>query len=245
MSKICIIVPCYNEYSRLSIKEFIEFTICNPEISFLFVDDGSIDNTWDLISEKIDHKNIFGLKINSNIGKAEAVRRGVLLANNTKQYLWIGYWDADLSTPLSEIIRMQNETKVETSIDIILGSRIKCLGTEIRRSFKRHFLGRIFATFSSSILKMPVYDTQCGAKIIKADCIDFLFTEVFISKWLFDVEILARYRNKNGVKTSLKCIRELPLLKWHEVGGSKLKISHMVKIPFELFKIRNAYNYLK
>jgi len=74
--------------------------------------------------------------------------------------------DADLSTPLSEITRLLDITKTK-SLDFVLGSRIKIIGSSIKRKAYRHFFGRIVATFiDSGILKLDIYDTQCGAKII-------------------------------------------------------------------------------
>ncbi|MFN5460298.1 MAG: glycosyltransferase, partial [Bacteroidota bacterium] len=44
MQKVCVVIPCFNEQDRLPINDFIEFYKKN-DIHFLFVNDGSTDNT--------------------------------------------------------------------------------------------------------------------------------------------------------------------------------------------------------
>ena len=114
----------------------------------------------------------------------------------------------------------------------------KRLGATIERKTTRHLLGRVFFTFANMIIKLPAYDTQCGAKLFRSELL-FLFEEKFITKWLFDIEILGRYRNKYGIKAALDNIIEVPVNSWMEVGGSKFEFVHMLKAPFELYSIHS------
>lgn len=172
MLNIQIIIPCYNEFNRLNTKEFSSFLSKekNQHISFLFVNDGSQDNTIDLLKELASKfEKVSFINLEKNVGKAEAIRQGVLHSKN-QQFDYIGYFDADLAAPLDEIINLSKTIKDEDRPYIILGTRVKLLGnTQIKRKIYRHFIGRIFATIVSFILKIQVYDTQCGAKLIRKD----------------------------------------------------------------------------
>ena len=71
-----------------------------------------------------------------------------------------------------------------TGADLLLGSRVAMLGRDIHRSMVRHYLGRAFATAASIVLDLRVYDTQCGAKLIRrsAALLEAL-DEPFTSRW--------------------------------------------------------------
>jgi dolichyl-phosphate beta-glucosyltransferase len=123
----------------------------------------------------------------------------------------------------------------------VFGSRVKRLGTDIERNASRHYLGRVFATVASLTLGLPVYDSQCGAKIFRKEFVIPLFTERFVTDWLFDVEILARMCAVYGVDQTMRGVYEAPLNEWREVGGSKLRLNHFLKAPIDLLRIRRKY----
>lgn len=242
MQKTGIVIPCYNEATRLDVNVFAKFLTENKQYDFLFVNDGSKDDTLIVLGNLKktvgDQVQILDLMVNS--GKAEAVRQGMLHLFEVNKYNYVGFWDADLATPLSEIEELLGKCRQDT-IKILMGSRIKRLGTKVVRKASRHLFGRVFSTFASIILKLPVYDTQCGAKLFRADQRE-LFHEKFITRWLFDVELLARFRNKNGINESITDIVEVPLNIWEEKGDSRLKLIHVMKVPFELLNINRKYN---
>jgi glycosyltransferase involved in cell wall biosynthesis len=176
------------------------------------------------------------LNLTQNGGKAEAIRQG-MLAIKDKNVDCVGYWDADLATPLEEITRFLNELQNRPNYKLLIGSRWKHLGAQIERKTQRHFIGRIFATLASLILGLSVYDTQCGAKILRKELISDLFAKPFITYWIFDVELFFRLRNSMHFKNNADCILEIPLQKWQDKAGSKLKIWDFLKAPLELWKI--------
>ena len=243
MYKLCIVVPCYNEALRLDGDRYIEALKKQSNFSVCFVNDGSNDNTSDVLLALTKRlpEQISMLHLETNLGKAAAVRLGILENLKDKEFHFIGFLDADLSTPLEEL-KFMMEILLKDH-DIVIGSRIKRLGATVERELWRHITGRFFATFVSNILRLPVYDSQCGAKLFKREFIASLFQEPFKTDWLFDVEILFRARNMYGKEFVLKKIMEYPLHEWVNVGGSKLKLRHFMKVPFQLFKIHYYYNY--
>jgi dolichyl-phosphate beta-glucosyltransferase len=236
---ILLVIPCYNEASRLDLAVFEAALTHNLRLNLLFVDDGSNDKTFDILSAlKSKYAGRWDvLRLSRNLGKAEAVRAGVLYAG--LQYSYIGYWDADLSTSFDEIPAML--AKLERGKLLVMASRWKRLGAEVKRSELRHYIGRVFATMASNILRLPVYDSQCGAKLFKAE-VTVLFKEPFITRWLFDVELLARMRNQYGRNLILERVEEHPVQKWIEKGNSRIRFSDMLRVPLDLLRISRKYN---
>jgi dolichyl-phosphate beta-glucosyltransferase len=243
--EILIIVPCYNEELRLPLDKFEEFISNYSNIFFLFVNDGSKDNTSELLSASVqkNSSNFFLLDLAKNCGKAEAVRHGMLEGLNQDRYDYIGFIDADLATPLEEIPYLISYANFFSKDKLfIFGSRIKLLGLEIERSTIRHYFGRISATGASICLSLPVYDTQCGIKLFHKNIIYKLFESPFSSRWLFDVEIFFRLKSLFTEIEFFKILIEVPLRKWREIPGTKIKLLDICRVPFELLKIYFRYN---
>ncbi|MBR7120682.1 MAG: glycosyltransferase [Lentisphaeria bacterium] len=237
MVKALIIIPCYNEAERLNIPEFTGFLAGHPEISLLFVDDGSTDGTAGVLkSLAAEFANADCLILSCNSGKAEAVRQGMLFAAG-KDVPFAGFLDADLATPLPEIIPMLAEA--EKGKFYVSGCRLARLGSNIRRHLHRHLMGRIFATVVSMHLDLVVYDTQCGAKIFASEMIPFLFDRPFVTKWFFDVEILRRMISRYGKEQLLAKSLEYPLSGWIDQKGSKINYFSALKDFIRLLLSKN------
>ncbi len=236
--KLGIVIPCYNEENRLDVNALLHFLQAEEDVLICLVNDGSHDGTRRLIDALAeDSSKIIALNLPKNVGKAEATRQGVLcLMQHACDY--ISFLDADFAVSLPEIKRL---TTLKTT-KIVFGSRIKKMGNYIVRSPYRHYSGRVVATFIGIITKLPVYDSQCGAKIFDKDIILPIFSEPFYSKWLFDVEILLRYRNAFGQEKTLEDIEEIPVKEWIEKKGSKLKLIDFFNVPIHLYKIHAKYN---
>ena len=234
-----IIIPCYNEAQRLPSQAFIDFGKANASIHFLFVNDGSTDATETVLKDLCVQNNQFNYyNCAKNQGKAGAIREGMLHIQDPTHYEYIGYFDADLATPLTEIPYFLTEiAKRDPKPLFVMGSRLARMGAVIERKAHRHYLGRVFATAVSLVLGLPVYDTQCGAKLIHHSQIVQLFEKPLLTKWLFDVELLARMKSMIGKKKMHETVLEIPLNEWREIEGSKLKATDFLKAPWELFKI--------
>ena len=247
MGDAVLVVPCFDESRRLDLEAFRRFRAAGHPQRFLFVDDGSRDTTAERIEALCrrapDHFSL--MRLVPNRGKAEAVRQGILRAFGD-QPAQVGFWDADLATPLEAIPRFSHLLDTQRHLKIVLGSRVQLLGHDIRRRAVRHYLGRGFATAVSMILGLAVYDTQCGAKLFRADAEVYrLFVEPFCTRWVFDVELLARFvagRRKQGGRPADEAIRELPLHRWHDVAGSKLRTADFLRAAWELGVIYRRYS---
>lgn len=246
MARARIVIPCYNEARRLDSRSFINFACPWHEISFLFVDDGSTDNTLSVLKSlrSLEPTKFAILEFSQNRGKAEAVRQGLLTALETRPD-YVGFWDADLATPLEAIPTFLDLAESRQDIEMVMGARVKLLGRRIERRPSRHYLGRIFATAVSIVLGLGVYDTQCGAKLFRVSrSTDRLFSEPFFSRWIFDVEIIARHiqsRDGNRLSHAASAIYEFPLTDWRDIPGSKLKSTDFLRAGWELAKIYQYY----
>ena len=239
-----VVVPCYNEANRLDVDAFVAFVEDRPWLTVIFVDDGSTDDTARILeaAQRRSPERVGRLTLTPNSGKAEAVRRGVLQAIEGSPQL-IGFWDADLATPLSELDRFCERFEDDADLQILLGSRVKLLGCHIERSELRHYFGRVAATAVSGILGIPVYDTQCGAKLFRVQPgLEALFTESFTSRWAFDVEILARWLIQRETDAELhRSMIEVPVRQWIDVPGSKLTAGDFLGAPVDLWRIWRRY----
>lgn len=242
MPKTIVIVPCYNEAERLDTEAFLDFADSAANLRILFVDDGSTDDTAEVIGRLNDENNarFDYMSLPQNTGKAEAVRSGILSALEMSPD-YVGFWDADLATPLEDIPRFAAVLDGKPHIQMVFGSRIPLLGHRIDRKPLRRILGRLFANVASTLLGVPLYDTQCGAKMFRVTSdLRKAVADPFLARWIFDVELLGRFiANRRGAgRPHLKEeIYEFALDSWVDVAGSRLKGGDFVKAISEMAQI--------
>jgi dolichyl-phosphate beta-glucosyltransferase len=241
LTRSIVVIPCFNEAERLDVETIREFLEREP-VRLLFVDDGSTDRTGEVLRDLRERLpgRIQVLSLGVNRGKAEAVRLGIRQALSDRSE-FVGYWDADLSTPLDDIGVFERILEDRTDLLVVFGSRVQLLGREIERRAWRHYTGRVFATVVSLILRLRVYDTQCGAKLFRVTpAVAALFDEPFHSRWVFDVEIIARLivlARQQGMRSVEERIYEHPLTRWRDVPGSKLSLWSYLSSAFDVLGI--------
>lgn len=228
-NRCTVVIPCYNEVHRLPVEAFERFLTHDEHrnIHLLFVNDGSKDRTLALLRDLCSYfpERTACLDQQPNRGKAEAVRNGILHVIAAGDSEYTGFWDADLATPLEQIPDLLSSFAINPGLNMVFGARVKLLGRNIQRRLLRHYLGRCFATTVSLLLQLPIYDTQCGAKLFRITPeLQRILAEPFHSRWIFDVEILARFLALHkGDRHPLRSeIYEYPLPVWTDVAGSKV-----------------------
>jgi dolichyl-phosphate beta-glucosyltransferase len=238
-----LVIPCFNEEQRLlqsEVKKCVDVLDC----VVVLVNDGSTDGTLGILNNLSLQfpESIQVLPLPKNVGKGEAVRAGFNYAfeRGATQVL---FCDADFAVGPHDLLRICNTLDENTECKAVIGSRIAMVGSNIQRSIFRHYSGRAFATLVSLILGQQIYDTQCGAKVFKADNeVKRAFSQPFLSRWAFDVEIIGRLLRLERSKNNQNLILEMPLRNWLEVPGSKLNLVSQLRTVFELFKIRSSLN---
>lgn len=240
-TRAVLVVPCYNEAQRLDREEFDRFLGRQNRVDLVFVNDGSTDGTQQLLDAiQRDHPDrTRALHLAQNSGKGEAVRQGVV-QSLCGGWEYVGYWDADLATPLAVSTDWVELLDRRADIDWVFGARIRLLGRTVERDPVRHILGRVFATAASAAIRLPVYDTQCGAKLFRrTDAAAAAFSTPFISRWVFDVELLARVASEHRIRSesTMLPVCEVPLEEWRDISGSKIKLSHMLRAVLDLARI--------
>jgi len=228
---ISIIIPAYNEVNRIfstltSLSE--ELSHVNFEYEVIIVDDGSRDQTQDIIqSFRAQIKNLMVIKNEENRGKGCAVKQGMLAAHGT----WRLFMDADNATPFSEFTKML--PSLDTDHAILIGSRnIKGSVILTPQPWHRKILGRGGNFFIQFLFSLDISDTHCGFKCFREDAAQKIFSQAKINRWTFDDEILALAK-KMGYP-----IKEIPVT-WHDVKiYSTFKISDYATSFFDALRIK-------
>ena len=167
-----------------------------PDVKYEFVliDDGSPDNTLQLLKETAQLNQNINIRIVSpekNQGKGYAVKLGVTYALG--KYLLM--LDADGATNVKEIEKFYNMAiktqKTQKDKFLLIGSRSTLLETLMSRPWYR----RIPSILNNVIVKMflgikDVKDTQCGFKLFTKQGGRDLFNKIHLNRWAFDVEML-------------------------------------------------------
>lgn len=219
-----VVIPAYNEELRL--PSTLE-SVCNYLATrdganeVIVVSDGSTDGTDRVVeSAKAKYPFLKLLSYKKNHGKGFALRYGVL--NSAGAVVLIN--DADGSTPIQELARLESEIK--NGADVVIGSRaLHSAETKVKTVWYRKIIGRTFATLVNILIVSGIADTQCGFKLFTREAADKLFSRQRSEKFSFDVELLFLARKMKMV------IAEVPV-NWTNTPGSKV---NLVRDSLEMF----------
>ena len=222
IKSLSIIFPVFNEELRLNssfnhIKSFLKKEK-KLKIEIIFVDDGSKDNSYNLIVKFVNNfklKNKVKFKIvksETNLGKGAALKLGVEKA----AYDWILTTDIDMSVSLFQISAWEKKKLIEKKHSVYFASRSHKKSI-VERNFIRNVLGDIGSFLISVILNINIKDTQCGYKLYKRQHAKFAFSKLKNCGWDHDIELILLLKSKNIE------IKELPI-KWIHKENSKVNI---------------------
>lgn len=244
--KTGIIIPCYNEGKRLNQEAFVSFISENKNYHLCFVNDGSKDNTLEVLHTMKNQapEAISIVDVKKNSGKATAVRAGARFLYSMTNISNIGFMDADLSTDFRDFKDLVSTLEKENKL-VVFGSRNALGSGTIERNFMRNVFSKFVKQFILLILGLPIRDTQCGAKVFARSIVPVAYDDAFVSKWLFDVEIFLRLKKFLGKENTMKNIVEQPLMRWVHVDDSKLGMRDALEIPGRLAQIWMNYSFSK
>jgi len=241
--KLSIVIPAYNEEHNLKrgvlddVKNFLEKKRIGYEV--IVVDDGSTDQTKEIIKKYAAGNKKFRLIENSHGGKAMAVMTGMLEAAGEI----VLFTDMDQATPITQIEKFLPEFEIGT--DIVIGSRSGRKGAPLVRKLSAWG----FTLLRGLILGLPFKDTQCGFKAFSRVAVDKIIPKIK-NEWGvvhfrggavnagFDVELLylaKKYRFKIAevpvewryvdtervqvIKDALAAIYDMCRIRWNDLRG--------------------------
>lgn len=231
-----LVIPCYNEEFRFNV-EYFEQLLKAEDLALLLVDDGSTDRTGEVLRAFVE-KNPYvsqALFLSRNIGKANAVRTGMLRASELKS-TYVGYLDADGAFPIEVVLKSLEQVR-ESSVSktSYWFSRVKLASSDIERNWKRHYIGRVIITLATMGLTNCPYDTQAGFKIFRTNSITReIWGKTFKTQWLFDIELFLRLSERDQARNLV----EIPINAWRDVKGSKINLRSSFRILLDLILIR-------
>jgi dolichyl-phosphate beta-glucosyltransferase len=222
---LSIVVPCYNEEQRLPRTiEQIESYLAGKEISYelILVDDGSTDRTRKIMDAAAARNPFVRIEaLRQNRGKGRALAEGVAAARGSE----ILVTDADLSTPIDELEKLQAE--LAKGAGVAIASRaLRASRVEVSQPIYRVLMGKVFNLLVQVVLLPGIWDTQCGFKLFRAEVAHDAFAKLTTDGFGYDPEVLYRAKRR-GEK-----IAEVPVI-WR--NSSPTKVSP-IKSSLDMFR---------
>ena len=226
---LSVVIPTYNEELRIAetLAKVTEYLAAqNYEWEVVVADDGSTDNTAQLVGQVIvEHPSVRILRLRHG-GKGWAMKNGMLTAEGQYRLLC----DADLSVPIQQVERLLPPTGPDS--DIVLGSREAPGAKRYDEPVRRHFMGRLFNLFVRKLAVSGLADSQCGFKCFRGEAAQDLFPRLTIDGFAFDVELLHLARKLGRSYSEVG-------VDWYYRSQSKVRpVQDSLTMTVDLLKIR-------
>jgi len=227
---LSVVIPCYNEEQRLprtieQVERFLDERKADYEL--ILVDDGSADGTRQVMDAAAERRASVRIEaLPHNRGKGRALAVGVEAARGDE----ILVTDADLSTPIEELDKLQ--AALNGGAGVAIASRgLRASRVEVSQPIYRVLMGKGFNLIVQAVLLPGIWDTQCGFKLFRGDVAHRVFTHLTTDGFGYDPEVLYRAR-KQGVK-----IAEVPVV-WRNSAPTKVSpikssldmLTHVVRL---------------
>lgn len=239
-ASVHLVVPCFRESGRIGVflPELCEAMTSLGGVRIQVVEDGSGPEEAAAMKAVVEGLRssfpcLLPLKVlTENLGKGGAVYAGWADHGGAP---WLGFVDADGSCSAREVERLVRLLPSSGSPPCALfASRVKMLGRRVERLLKRHLLGRIYATLVSEMLDIPVYDSQCGLKLVPRPAFEKIAPGLQVKGFAFDVELMTALLDA-GCE-----VVEVPV-DWHETPGGKVRLLRdSWRMALDVWRIRNA-----
>ena len=229
---LSVVIPCFNEEQRLprtieQIEAYLDGRKTPYEL--ILVDDGSSDETRRVMEAAAQrHPGVRIELLPHNRGKGRALAVGVKAASGDE----ILVTDADLSTPIQELDKLQ--AALQSGAGIAIASRaLRGSRVEVSQPIYRVLMGKGFNLIVQAVLLPGIWDTQCGFKLFRADVAHRVFANLITDGFGYDPEVLYRAR-KQGVR-----ITEVPVV-WRNSAPTKVSavrssldmLKHVIRLRF-------------
>jgi dolichyl-phosphate beta-glucosyltransferase len=239
---LSIIIPCYNEAKRISttIKRLEEFFISHTggtkdfeQVEIICIENGSSDNTTQVLEELIKHSLLNIKMLHAPKGKGSAVREGVKQA----RYEYVLVMDADNATDIKFVSDMVQVLRYGTDIEIdIINSSRRIQGASVahKQGMVRQVLGNLFHVFVRKVFNLPVTDSQNGFKLFKTTVARNLYGRISTTGWVSEIELFLLAKKQRYI------VKEIPVV-WNDISGSTLGVKDIPRISIDLIKLYWRY----
>ncbi len=233
---VLLVIPCFRESGRIGpFLASLRKELGNDEgVTVLVVEDGGGQEEQEKMRILVEQESAQWLALrplmalDENVGKGGAVYAGWAAMADHR---WLAFVDADGSCPAYEVKRLIAQARTQPLV-ALFASRVCMLGKHIRRDFHRHLIGRVYATIVSEILRIPVYDSQCGLKVLPTASFEKIRPLAHVPGFAFDVELLCLLLDSG------RPVQEVPI-DWHETPGGKVRLIHdSLRMFRDVFAIR-------
>lgn len=231
---LSLVVPVFNSASFAADSATLVHSylsgLSKLRFELIFVDDGSSDNTADII-ESLHLSNTRIIRLPQNLGKFGAICAGMKTATGACRV----FTDGDIPYEL-EAIRYISDIILERGFHIVIGDRT-LPGSEYaeRLSFVRSVVTQVFTLFVRILVAGGLFDTQCGIKGFRGDVADALFPLLRDKEFSGDVELLYI-----ALKHNLE-IKRVPVRLRRQAPSSVRVMRHGLRMLRRISKLRRSW----